>query len=312
MTLEPPAPPAFSDLEPSRPPQWRGAFASLGIGVAAALLGLLPWMLTGMRLPLQNLWAFEMLPEQMPVALLPFSQYTVTTVMGMMVVAWVAAGIAARALAARLPSRAPLAIAAGVLLVQIIAIAQSAEAVSRGLRGGGEASFYLGSCIAVAVAGIVFGILAFALVARAPRGGAVIGLVLGALALDWWIGAFFWPNGVLPIELYSSFRIVLRWVPAVLVGAAIAWGDVRTPGRIVAGVVSLLLLWLVPALATAVSSAVGSRVLLRAPLEMLDYGWGVLRSALFMPELALPPLVVAVVVAAAGIGLREVLVRRAV
>jgi hypothetical protein len=76
--------------------------------------------------------------------------------------------------------------------------------------------------------------------------------------------------------------------------------------------VSLLLLWLVPALATAVSSAVGSRALLRAPLEMLDYGWGVLRSALFMPELALPPLVVAVVVAAAGIGLREVLARRVV
>ncbi|TPW93097.1 hypothetical protein FJ656_35030, partial [Schumannella luteola] len=69
-----------------RPARWGGALASLGIGVAAALLGLLPWILTGMRLPLQNLWAFDALPEQMPVAWLPLSQYSVTFVLGILVV----------------------------------------------------------------------------------------------------------------------------------------------------------------------------------------------------------------------------------
>ncbi|HET8895686.1 MAG TPA: hypothetical protein VFN04_00330 [Protaetiibacter sp.] len=302
MTLEPPAPPtAFSEPEPEprRPPQWRGAFASLGIGVGAALLGLLPWIITGMRLPLQNLWAFDTLPGDMPIAFLPFSQYTVTTVMGMLVVGWVAAGIATRALAARLPSAAPFSVAAGLLLVQIVAIAQAAQALDWGLRPISEASFYLVACVAVA-----FGLIAFVLVSRAPRAGAVIGLVLGALAADWWIHAFFPPVGIVPIGAdYTAALTVLRWVPPVLVGAAIAWGGVRTTGRIIAAVVGILLLWVVPPLATAVTSAVGSRVLLSSAPDMLDYGWGVFRMALLMPELALPPVIVAVVVAALGIGI---------
>ena len=73
---------------------------------------------------------------------------------------------------------------------------------------------------------------------------------------------------------------------------------------------SLLLLWVVPAFATAVSAAVGSRILLPYPLEMLDYGWAVFTSALLMPELVVPPLVVATVTAAAGIAARELLARR--
>jgi hypothetical protein len=312
VTLEPSAPPtAFSEPEPRRPPQWRGAFASLGIGVGAALLGLLPWIITGMRLPLQNLWAFDTLPGAMPIAFLPFSQYTVTTVMGMLVVGWVAAGIATRALAGRLPSAAPFSVAAGLLLVQIVAIAQAAQALEWGLRPIPEASFYLVACVAVAVAGVVFGLIAFVLVSRAPRAGAVIGLVLGALAADWWIHAFFPPAGIVPVTVdYGAALQVLRWVPPVLVGAAIAWGGVRTTGRIIAALVGILLLWVVPPLATAVTSAVGTRVMLPYPLEMLDYGWGVFRMALLMPELALPPVVVAVVVAGLGVGLREVVSRR--
>jgi hypothetical protein len=135
--------------------------------------------------------------------------------------------------------------------------------------------------------------------------------VVGALAADWWIHAFFPPVGIVPVTVdYSAALQVLRWVPPVLVGAAIAWGGVRTTGRIIAAVVGILLLWVVPPLATAVTSAVGTRVMLPYPLEMLDYGWGVFRMALLMPELALPPVVVAVVVAGLGVGLREVVSRR--
>ena len=41
------------------------------IGVLAGLLGLAPWLVSGAQLPLQNLWAKEVLPAQMPVSLLP-------------------------------------------------------------------------------------------------------------------------------------------------------------------------------------------------------------------------------------------------
>lgn len=58
-----------------RPPSARGltAVAWLLVGALVAVVGLLPWIVTGMRLPLQNRWAAETLPGDMPVALLPFN-----------------------------------------------------------------------------------------------------------------------------------------------------------------------------------------------------------------------------------------------
>ena len=54
-------------------------------GAGSAVVGLLPWMITGMRLPLQNLWASDTLPKSMPVALLPLSNYAVTLIAGLLV-----------------------------------------------------------------------------------------------------------------------------------------------------------------------------------------------------------------------------------
>ena len=78
-----------------------------------------------MRLPLQNLWAVDVLPDRMPVAWLPFSQYSVTYVLALLVVGSAVAGIAARALRDRLPRAAPASIAAGLLFVQIVASVQA-------------------------------------------------------------------------------------------------------------------------------------------------------------------------------------------
>ena len=295
----------FSEPAPATS-NWKGAFASLAIGLAGAVFGLLPWIVTGMRLPLQNLWAVDVLPDQMPVAWLPFSQYSVTLVLAMMVVGSAAAGTAARALRDRLPRRAPLSIAAGVLFVQVVATAQAANVVAGGVMGSAGGALYLAACIGIAVVGILFGLLVLGLIARGPRAGAVIAFTLASIASGWWLTGLIAPlgsAGMLPDFAYTLLDAA-RWVPPVLVGVAIGWGGFRTPGRIVAAVGSLLLLWVVPALATAVSSAVGSRALLRNPLEVLDYGWTVFTSVLLMPIVALPPLVVAavtaVIVATAG------------
>jgi hypothetical protein len=58
----------------------------LGIGAASAVVGLLPWIITGMRLPLQNLWGTNTLPEAMPIGLLPFNQYAIPLIAGILVV----------------------------------------------------------------------------------------------------------------------------------------------------------------------------------------------------------------------------------
>lgn len=303
-------PPVPRPVDAPQPANWRGAVASLGIGLGGAIIGLLPWIVTGMRLPLQNLWARNVLPDEMPVAWLPLSQYSVSLLIGLMVVGAAAAGIAARALRGRLPSRAPLSIVAGVLFVQVVATAQSVSALAAGLQSSEAATAYLAACIALVIFAIVCGLVVLGLIARGPRPGAVIALTLAAIASGWWLTGFIAPVASAGGELTYALLDVVRWVPPVLVGAAIAWGGIRTPGRIVAAVVSLLLLWIVPALATAVTSAVGSRILLPYPLEMLDYGWGVFTMAVLMPELVVPPLVVAIVVAAAGLGVRALLARR--
>ena len=60
----------------------------------------------------------------------------------------------------------------------------------------------------------------------------------------------------------------------------------------------------------AVTAGVGSSMMLHFPAELREYVLSVFSAYLSMPSLVLPPLVIAVVVAAAGIALRAVLARR--
>ena len=66
-----------------------------------------------------------------------------------------------------------------------------------------------------------------------------------------------------------------------------------TPGGVV-------LLWVVPALTTAISSAAGTRVLARYPAEMASFGAQVFTQAVLTPALVLPPIVIALAVALLG------------
>jgi hypothetical protein len=280
------------------------------IGVAGAILGLLPWLVTGMRLPLQNLWATETLPDRMPVVLLPFSQYALMLIAALLIIGAATAGLAARATRPRLPGGGVTAIFAGLLATQVIAAAQTTTVVRAGLEDRGESTLYLSAVLAVVVLAILVGTLAFWLIATARRAGALLGLAVAAIAVGPWLNGLIVPFGTIPAEWVTALFGWTRWVPAILVGVAIAWCGVGTVGRVIAALASLLLLWAAPAVITGVSNAAGSRVLASSPADMIDYAVQVTRMALFLPELALPPIVVAVVVAAAGLLARAVIRRR--
>jgi hypothetical protein len=162
------------------------------------------------------------------------------------------------------------------------------------------------------VAAILLGIGLLALVARAPKAGALLGLSVAAIAFGSWLDALFFPiTGIATSSPLTNALIeVVRFVPAILIGVAIAWCGVATVGRVIAGILSLALLWVGPTVVTAVTAALGSRVLAHYPREMVDYAVGVFRSALGMPELWAPSLGLAVAVAGVGIvGMRVVRVR---
>ncbi|WP_353815566.1 hypothetical protein [Agromyces sp. SYSU T00266] len=295
-TLEPEA--GDATVTRPRPLRW---WMCLLIGAAAAAVGLLPWLVGGMRLPLQNLWATETLPDDYPLVLLPFSQYFLARIAALLVVGAAIAGIVARA-TSELRRRSGVAwTLVGLLSVQVSAIVQTAVVVREGLEDRFESDLYLAALVAVAVLANLIGVAVMLLVASAPRAGAVIGLAVAAVLASSWLGGLLLPDPALGGPTAEPVLLALRWLPAVLVGAAIAWGGIGTVGRVIAAVVALAALWIGPALITAVSSAAGSRVLARRPDEMIDYAADVFRSASTLPEVVVPPLVVAVAVAAVGL-----------
>lgn len=232
-------------------PAWVGA----PIGVVCAVLGLLPWLVTGARLPLQNLWATDALPADMPLAALPFSQYYVAEVVAMIGLGAVLAGLFARA--AMRTSAAKAGVLAGMVVVQGVAVVQTASVVGAGLADGPDSDLYLAVLEAFAGGAVVVGFAAALVVAFAPRAWALLGLALGAVAAGVWSGSL--------VGGFGSGGAAETWLPAILVGLAIGWCGLKGPGRVVASVVALGILWLMPAGVTAVRATLSARNQLAEP-----------------------------------------------
>ena len=282
------------------------------IGVGSALVGLLPWVISGMRLPLQNLWADQSVTDGMPIVLLPFSQYELSFIVALIVIGSSIAGIIGRATLAQTPPFGLLALIAGVLVVQLIALVQTAVTVEAGLQQIISSTFYLIALVAGTSAAILVGVGMLVLIARAPRAGALVALTFAAIALGSWIGGLLFPVPIYTssVEYATAANVAIRGTPAVAIGAAITWAGVQTAGRVIAAASSLLLLWVVPTLVTAVSAAAGTRILLPYPAEMLDYGINVFRMAIAMPDVWGPPVLLAAIVAVIGLVARAALSRR--
>ena len=290
------------------PTDARVILLAIGLGVAAVLVGLAPWLLTGARLPLQNLWDAPVVeadgvtaaPKSMPVSLLPFSQYALTLQASLLITGSAVAGLVARAAGARRSRGAVIAVLAGTVGAQSVALVQSSVTVTGGLADRVESVVYLGAVVGAAVAGIAFGVVVLLLIARARRGAAVVGLAVGAIALAQWGYALVYPPFSLVTENVAVADSVLGWLPAVLVAAAIVWAGVSTIGRAVGAAVALIALWVGPAAITAVSNVAGSRVYASYPFEMVEIAGSIFTSALASPATWRAVLVAAVL---AGIGL---------
>jgi len=279
---------------------------SVLIGLGSAAVGLFPWIVTGARLPLQNLGDVDTDIGNMPIVGLPFSQYLIFQIVAVIVIGAAVAGIVARNIGGTLP------ILGGVLLVQVAALVQTAVVTESGLRDEPAADLYLLALVAGTVAAILLGVGMLLLIARAPKAGALLAFALAGVALSSWLTALFFPisrfSESSPVT--DAFQTVIRYAPAIVVGAAIVWCGLSTVGRIIAAGVSVLILWVAPTVVTAVSAAVGSRILLPYPAEMLDYGVNVFRSAIVMPEIWGPPIGLAVAIAVVGLVARRVVEKR--
>ena len=283
---------------PTRAVSWDVAVALL-IGLMAGVLGLAPWLVTGAQLPLQNLWGSEALPAQMPVALLPLSQYESTTLVALMTTGGAAAGLTVRRWS---PARRLLATwcaAGGVVLVQVTAAIQAFTVVGEGLAPGSRSSLYLVGLLSGVVAATVAGLVSLFLLAAKSRSLAALGVGVAAVPFVSWVATgvtHFAGVGNVPMFVTTLWA----WFPAVLVGVALAWCGLRPRVRALVWLVNLGLLWVTPALFTAVRSVLGTRVLGGDLQEMAAMGKQVFAAGLGPSGGAGPTILLALAIALVG------------
>lgn len=303
-TVQTPAPAIKPSGKPGRDALWGWL-----IGLLSGILGLAPWWITGATLPLQNLWATQVMPAQMPPALLPLSQYEATTIVALLTVGGALAGLAVRIWS---PTRRRLAMwcaAAGVFAVHFTATVQSFSVLHDGLAPGTLSSLYFGGLLAGVIGSVIASFVAMLLIASPSHVKATIGFGLMAIPVTSW--AVVWIASLVGfLNVPTAVPTVARWVPAVLVGCALAWCGLRPPRRAVAWALNILFLWLLPALFTAVQSVLGTRVLAGDIPEMLSRGREVFIRVLGPDGGALPTILLALAIGLVGVGVQEILSRR--
>lgn len=308
---EPPQPPAATQSTPAASQRERimSPWTSVLIGVLAGLLGLAPWLVTGAQLPLQNLWGKEVLPAQMPVSLLPLSQYELITLVALMTVGGAIAGFTVRLCRPVRRRAATWSTAGGVLAVQGAGTVQAFSVVRAGLAPGSASDIYFAGLLGGVVTSLAASLVALFLLASRSPVRVALGVGLMAVPLASWIVGWFVNLSEIG-NVPAAIPTLARWLPAVLVGVALAWCGVRPAARVLVWIVDLVLLWVVPALFISVNYVFGTRVYLGDFDEMAIMARQILAATLGPAGGAGPLVILALVIAAAGAGALEVRRRR--
>ncbi|MEJ6555539.1 hypothetical protein PQI51_10965 [Microbacterium esteraromaticum] len=188
-----------------------------------------------------------------------------------------------------------------MLLVHVIATVQSFGVLAGGLgiadgSAGSSEMLYLGGMLGGVLAGMLLAQLGCWMASRPAVPLPALAVALSAVPVRTWLGymiASFGPIYGYPPEVGT----VLRWVPAVIVAAALIWCGVRPLSRLVVWAVGLFTLWMLPAVFTALSNALGMRVLDGDLREMAEVAGQIFPMAL---EVEVLPMGVALVIAVVG------------
>ncbi|MGN6751312.1 MAG: hypothetical protein ACTHJJ_02020 [Intrasporangium sp.] len=281
--------------------------STLGRVVAGAaawwVVGALPFLLTGLRLPLQNLWDTEQAPESMPRVALPLSQYLIGFLVAIGIVGGVAAALTGLTAPPERRRRGVRAALSGAALAAAVSLAQTSIVVRNGLDGSKRAELYLSALVAVTVVGAVLGLVVGHAVAVGRPGARAIGVALLSTVLGGWLGTFLLLRGSAGSGVWQALYTAIPWVTAVVAGIGLALCPPRSRSAVLAWVGALVVVWVVPVILTAVSYVAGSRAMLATspPSEWLDAGWAVFRAALAPANHPLWPLALTIAVGLVGL-----------
>jgi hypothetical protein len=224
------------------------ARAALVAAGAAWLVGALPWLLDGMRLPISSGWPGVAPDETVRVAL-PFGEYHLVDLLVVTVV-----GGAAGVLASRIPrafrtaSAAGWAGATGALVGLALALAHTLWTVWPLLRGGAETALLVVTLVVLGVLGSTLGAAAGVGIVRrswwSPVGAALLAACLGTWVVRVVVA-------VLGDRAANVVMLATPWVMATLVAGALVWTGCSPAWRWAWWPVVLGILWVVPAVFSA-------------------------------------------------------------
>lgn len=277
------------------------------LGLVGFVLGLLPWLVHGGRLPVSGAWpAYEV--GATPWVALPFSEYRVGDLLALTALAG-ALAVALPHWLLRGPSRPRLWPVVGVALgLQLLALLQASSVVGRGLASSQAADLLV--LVLTLVAGIG-GLAGTGLGLLLVRGGPVVQALSGT-TLAWlvpsWLSMLLAYGATSPSPLQTTTVGLVPYVAAVLHGPALGRLGFGGVGRVVTWLVSLAIAVLLPALMTAAfyagSYAHPSQLRGDGMAELVDATLDVTVMAL-QANLTRPgPLLLVVVVGLAGTALR--------
>lgn len=271
------------------------------------LLGLLPWLVHGGRLPVSGAWpAYEV--GATPWVALPFSEYQIANLLALTALAG-ALAVALPHGVLRGPSRPPLWPVVGVALgLQLLALLQASSVVGRGLAGSEAADLLvLVLTLAAGLGGLVGTGLGLLLVRGRPVVRALSGAVLAWLVPSW-LSMLLTYGASAPSPLQVTTVGLVPFVAAVLHGLALARLGLGGVGRALTWLVSLGIAVLLPALMTAAfyagSYAHPGQLRGDGMAELVDATLDVTAMAVQVNLSRPGPLLLAVVVGLAGNALR--------
>jgi len=216
----------------------------------------------------------------MPRVLIPLSNYFVSLTSAVIIVGAALGGLAV--VIARLKGRVLGAghVLAGVVGLQVCALAHAVWAVKDGLDTSTRAQVYLGGLAGGAALMIVIGVPILLAIARGHAAPVTLAVAASSVALGSWLLALM--SAVIPISVQVPLIVwrTIEWLPPIITGIAVGWCGWRTVKRTAASVLAVVIIWVGPALVTAVQYGLGSRIYLQFPRELVDASKQMFRMAL--------------------------------
>ncbi|MCI1674801.1 MAG: hypothetical protein LKJ57_03920 [Ancrocorticia sp.] len=227
----------------------------VGLGLIAALIGMLPWLVDSahLHLPLQNLSTLT--PEQQPIALLPINQYYLGEIAAILIVGFAIAALCARGCAST--RRATGWTFLGTFLVTVIALVQSFLATQRTLESGRTSTLYLTFMMVALAACYIVAIVAFLLLTAANAAARIIGSAVALTFLTQWFESL--AGSVTSLASFPHAHMVWLYLPYALLGWVIGWSHLRTRGVQLSAAASIILLVVGRAFLVAITFAAGTR-----------------------------------------------------